>query len=160
MGCKKSHKSCTSCKKKSPVKYVKADAPDGGDGSRDYPWNLLSQAEADPDWKTLVVLYSEGELDCGIQLLDGQRLIGEGPDGCTKSNVKPVITNTPEVDVQVLIENANSGEVTADINAGTSGFAVSVVQQGTSVIRLANSEPGNVTDINAGTSGFAVSVSH
>ena len=49
-------------------------------GSRPNPYSSLQDVEANPNCNTIVVLYSEATLDGGIQLDDGQSLIGRiGP---------------------------------------------------------------------------------
>jgi len=77
--------------------HVKADAPNGGDGSRNKPFNTLQEVEAGSrPGDTIRVIPSEKPLDGGIQLKDGQRLIGLG-DPVTKSNpssAHATITNT------------------------------------------------------------------
>ena len=77
--------------------YVQADAAGGGNGSRNRPFATLEQVEAmSRPGDTLRVLPSMRPLDGGIQLKDGQRLIGLG-DPVTKtgaSGARPTITNT------------------------------------------------------------------
>ena len=77
--------------------YVKADAAAGGDGSRGRPFATLEQVEAaSRPGDTVRVLASTRPLDGGIQLKDGQRLIGLG-DPVTKapaSGPGPTVTNT------------------------------------------------------------------
>jgi len=77
--------------------YVKADAAAGGNGSRNLPFATLEQVEgASRPGDTVRVLPSTRPLDGGIQLKDGQRLIGLG-DPVTKgaaSGARPTITNT------------------------------------------------------------------
>jgi hypothetical protein len=77
--------------------HVKADAPPGGDGTRDKPFLSLQAVEvASQAGDTIRVIPSGKPLDGGIQLKDGQRLIGLG-DAVTKSTssgVRATITNT------------------------------------------------------------------
>ena len=77
--------------------YVKADAAAGGNGSRNLPFATLEQVEtASRPGDTVRVLPSTRPLDGGIQLKDGQRLMGLG-DPVTKgaaSGARPTITNT------------------------------------------------------------------
>src|SRR5262245_58582680 len=77
--------------------YVKADAAAGGNGSRSRPFTTLEQVEgASRPGDTVQVLPSTRPLDGGIQLKDGQRLIGLG-DQVTKAagnGPRPTITNT------------------------------------------------------------------
>jgi len=77
--------------------YVKADAAAGGNGSQSRPFATLEQVEAGSQpGDTVRVLPSTRPLDGGIQLKDGQRLIGLG-DPVTKaaaSGARPTITNT------------------------------------------------------------------
>jgi hypothetical protein len=77
--------------------YVKADAAAGGNGSRDRPFAALEQVEtASGPGDTVRVMPAARPLDGGIQLKDGQRLIGLG-DPVTKaaaSGARPTITNT------------------------------------------------------------------
>src|SRR5258705_1004164 len=77
--------------------YVKADAAAGGDGSRNRPFATLERVEAaSQPGDTIRVLPSMRPLDGGIQLKDGQRLIGLG-DAVTKaaaSRARPTISNT------------------------------------------------------------------
>jgi hypothetical protein len=77
--------------------YVKADAADGGDGSRSRPFATLEQVEgASQPGDTIRVMPSTRPLDGGIQLKDRQRLTGLG-DPVTKataSGARPTITNT------------------------------------------------------------------
>ena len=83
--------------------YVKADAAAGGNGSRNLPFATLEQVEgASRPGDTVRVLPSTRPLDGGIQLKDGQRLIGLG-DPVTKgaaSGARPTITNTKAVRYQ------------------------------------------------------------
>jgi hypothetical protein len=77
--------------------YVKADAATGGNGSRSRPFATLEQVEAGSQpGDTIRVLPSMRPLDGGIQLKDGQRLIGIGDPvtQATASGARPTITNT------------------------------------------------------------------
>jgi hypothetical protein len=77
--------------------YVKADAAAGGNGSRDRPFATLEQVEAaSRPGDTVRVLPSMRPLDGGIQLKDGQRLVGLGDPvvKATTSGARPTITNT------------------------------------------------------------------
>src|SRR6185503_16767602 len=73
------------------------DAAAGGNGSRDRPFATLEQVEtASRPGDTVRVMPATRPLDGGIQLKDGQRLIGLG-DPVTKaaaSGARPTITNT------------------------------------------------------------------
>lgn len=61
-------------------------------GSRLNPYGSLQEVEANTTCKKIVVLYSETTLDGGIQLADGQKIVGrKGPNG-----ELPKITNTTE----------------------------------------------------------------
>ena len=76
--------------------YVSADAAAGGNGSRSQPFATLEQVEtASHPQDTIRILPSTRPLDGGIQLKDGQRLIGLG-DSVTKTTngARPTITNT------------------------------------------------------------------
>ena len=76
--------------------YVNADAAAGGNGSRRRPFATLEQVEtASRPGDTVRVLPSTRPLDGGIQLKDGQRLIGLG-DPVTKvgTGSGPTVTNT------------------------------------------------------------------
>jgi len=76
--------------------YVKADAAAGGNGSRDRPFATLEQVEgASRPGDTVRVLPSMRPLDGGIQLKDGQRLVGLGDPvvKATTSGARPTITN-------------------------------------------------------------------
>ena len=77
--------------------YVKGDAAAGGNGSRDRPFATLEQVEtASRPGDTVRVMASTRPLDGGIQLKDGQRLIGLG-DPVTKaagSGARPTVTNS------------------------------------------------------------------
>ena len=76
--------------------YVKADATAGGNGSRSRPFTTLEQVEtASKAGDTIRVVPSSRALDGGIQLKDGQRLIGLG-DAVTKAGTgaQPSVTNT------------------------------------------------------------------
>lgn len=76
--------------------YVKAGATSGGDGSRSRPFATLEQVEtASKAGDIIRVVPSSRALDGGIQLKDGQRLIGLG-DPVTKAGTGagPTITNT------------------------------------------------------------------
>jgi hypothetical protein len=77
--------------------YLQADAAAGGNGSRNRPFATLEQVEAaSRPGDTVRVLPSTRPLDGGIQLKDGQRLIGLG-DPVTKvsaSGARPTLTNT------------------------------------------------------------------
>jgi hypothetical protein len=76
--------------------HVKADAPPGGDGSQSRPLATLQEVETrSQPGDTIRVVPSDRPLDGGIQLKDGQRLIGLG-NTVTKSTggARPTITNT------------------------------------------------------------------
>jgi hypothetical protein len=61
--------------------YVKADPPHPGDGSKNRPFATLQEAETHSGaGDTIFILQSQGILDGGIQLKDGQQLIGAGPN--------------------------------------------------------------------------------
>ena len=79
------------------TKYVKGGLCKPGNGSKCKPWNSLALAEADTTWKTLVVLASMDQLNGGINMRPGTKLIGEKspvngpPTGkqCIISNLDP-----------------------------------------------------------------------
>ena len=76
--------------------YVKADAAAGGNGSRSRPFATLEQVEtASKAGDVIRVVASSRVLDGGIQLKDGQRLVGLG-DPVTKAGTGagPTVTNT------------------------------------------------------------------
>src|SRR5262245_12470287 len=76
--------------------HVKADAAGGGDGSQNRPLATLQEVEArSQPGDTIRVMPSGKPLAGGIQLKDGQRLIGLG-SLVTKSagGARPTITNT------------------------------------------------------------------
>jgi hypothetical protein len=76
--------------------YVKADASAGGDGSRNRPFATLQEVEhASKAGDTIRVVPSSRALDEGIQLKDGQRLIGLG-DPVTRpaAGAQPTVSNT------------------------------------------------------------------
>jgi hypothetical protein len=63
--------------------YVKATAADGGDGSKDYPFDSLGLASAaSSEGDTIYILHTPASkmLDGRIRLKPGQKLIGTGPD--------------------------------------------------------------------------------
>ena len=76
--------------------YVKADAAHGGNGSRNKAFSTLQDVETvSKPGDTISIIPSGKPLDGGIQLKDGQRLIGLG-DPVTKANPnsgRPTITN-------------------------------------------------------------------
>jgi hypothetical protein len=77
--------------------YVRADAAAGGNGSRNQPFATLEQVEtASHPQDTIRVLPSMRPLDGGIQLKDGQRLIGVGDSvtRATTGGARPTISNT------------------------------------------------------------------
>ncbi|HEY5617462.1 MAG TPA: hypothetical protein VIK60_05920 [Vicinamibacterales bacterium] len=77
--------------------HVKADAPAGGDGSQNRPFATLQEVETrSRPGDTIRIVPSDKPLDGGIQLKDGQRLIGLG-NAVTKAapgGARPTITNT------------------------------------------------------------------
>ena len=76
--------------------HVKAGAAGGGDGSQNRPFASLQEVEArSQPGDTIRVVPSDKPLDGGIQLKDGQRLIGLG-NPVTKSagGARPTITNS------------------------------------------------------------------
>lgn len=79
--------------------YVRAKAKDGGTGTRNQPFSSLYQAEsASQPGDTIYILQSPAAdvLDGGIQLKDGQRLIGLGPN-VTRANAhsaRATLTNS------------------------------------------------------------------
>ena len=77
--------------------HVQADAASGGDGTANRPLNTLASVEkiSAPD-DTILIVPSRQPLEGGIQLKDGQRLIGMG-DPVTKAaadSARPTISNT------------------------------------------------------------------
>ena len=77
--------------------YVKAGAPHPGDGSKNRPFASLGQVEAaSAPGDTIYVLQSQGVLDGGIRLKNGQHLIGLGPKVTTANpnSARAVLTNT------------------------------------------------------------------
>jgi hypothetical protein len=77
--------------------YVKAGAPHPGDGSKNRPFTSLDQVEAaSASGDTIYVMQSQGALDGGIQLKDGQKLIGLGPKVNTANgnSARATLTNT------------------------------------------------------------------
>ncbi len=84
------------------VKFVQGGLCKPGNGSKKHPFMTLAQAEADQAyWDVLIVLSSSSELNGGITLLPGRKLIGEeDPTGINLSITQPTITNTT---------NANGG---------------------------------------------------
>lgn len=86
------------------TKYVQGGASAPFKGTKNHPFGLLAQAEADQDnWDTLVVLSSSTVLDGGITLQDGKKLIGEKNPTCGElSPTQPTITSTD-------INNSNQG---------------------------------------------------
>jgi hypothetical protein len=77
--------------------YVKADPSHSGDGSKNRPFCTLQEAEAASlPGDTILIIQSKGRLDGGIQLKDGQALIGLGPSvtGANPHSARAMITNT------------------------------------------------------------------
>jgi hypothetical protein len=77
--------------------YVKAGAPHPGNGSKNRPFSSLDEVEAaSAAGDTIYVLQSQGVLDGGIQLKDGQRLIGLGPkvNTANSNSARAMLTNT------------------------------------------------------------------
>ena len=77
--------------------YVKAGAPHPGDGSKNRPFTSLDQVEAaSGPGDTIYVVQSQGVLDGGIALKNGQRLIGLGPRVtlANPNSARAKITNT------------------------------------------------------------------
>lgn len=77
--------------------YVKAGAPHPGDGSRSRPFSSLEQVEAaSAAGDTIYVIQSQGVLDGGIGLKEGQRLIGLGPQVtlANPNSARAKLTNT------------------------------------------------------------------
>jgi hypothetical protein len=79
--------------------YVKAGAPHPGNGSKNRPFSSLDQVEAaSAAGDTIYVVQSQGVLDGGIQLKDGQKLIGLGPKVNTANgnSARAKLTNTTD----------------------------------------------------------------
>jgi hypothetical protein len=79
--------------------YVKAGAPHPGNGSKNRPFTSLDQVEAaSAAGDTIYVMQSQGALDGGIQLKDGQKLIGLGPKVNTANgnSARAKLTNTTD----------------------------------------------------------------
>src|SRR5688572_31324655 len=79
--------------------YVKAGAPHPGDGSKNRPFTSLDQVEAaSAPGDTIYVVQTQGVLDGGIQLKDGQKLIGLGPTVNTANgnSARAKLTNTTD----------------------------------------------------------------
>jgi hypothetical protein len=79
--------------------YVKAGAPHPGNGSRNRPFSSLDQVEAaSAAGDTIYVVQSQGVLDGGIQLKDGQSLIGLGPtvNTANPNSARAKLTNTTD----------------------------------------------------------------
>ena len=80
--------------------HVKADMSRSGNGSNGRPFSTLQEAEAaSQPGDTIVVLPSKNALDGGIQLKDGQRLVGQGAPVLTASpnSAHARLTNTSSV---------------------------------------------------------------
>ncbi len=76
------------------VKYVQGGATPGGNGSKKRPFSTLADAEQH-SWDVLFVLSSPLDLDGGITLKPGQKLVGEeDPTGIAVSPTQPTIINT------------------------------------------------------------------
>ncbi len=81
------------CHEEEVVKYIQGGARPGGNGSKKHPFASLADAES-ATWDVLIVLSSPFDLDGGITLKPGQKLIGdEDPTGIV-STTQPTITNT------------------------------------------------------------------
>ncbi|MCE5293688.1 MAG: hypothetical protein LLF94_03630 [Chlamydiales bacterium] len=80
------------------VRYVQGGACSDGTGSKTHPYSTLADAEADTSWDELVVLPSTVELDGGITLRSGTKLVGGGcdPTCISLSTNVPTITNTSD----------------------------------------------------------------
>ena len=80
--------------------YVEADAKHDGNGTKRRPFRTLQEVEDHSlPGDTIFVVQSKGQLDGGIQLKDGQQLIGLGPR-VTRANhhsERAMITNTSGV---------------------------------------------------------------
>ena len=79
--------------------YVKAGAPHPGNGSKNRPFTSLDQVEAaSAPGDTIYVVQTQGVLDGGIQLKDGQKLIGLGPKVNTANgnSARAKLTNTTD----------------------------------------------------------------
>jgi hypothetical protein len=70
------------------VSYIQGGAPDGGDGSRNHPYNSFAQAEGG-NWDILRVLSSKKIIQGGICLNDGQQIVGENKATCLIANEDP-----------------------------------------------------------------------
>ena len=96
--------------------YVSVDAGSNGDGSRQRPFLLLSQAESvSVAGDTIYLLSSErgNVLDGGIVLKARQRLIGLGADGETPENTtsRVKLTNTADLPGGVMVQLSEQNEV-------------------------------------------------
>lgn len=96
------------------VKYIQADAPAGGNGSKHHPFNNLADAEANEEnWDVLIVRSSTLPLKpiATFNLLDGRKLVGEeNPTDTHLSLTQPTIVpqfsgNVITVNGEVAIEN-------------------------------------------------------
>jgi hypothetical protein len=81
--------------------YVKAKAANGGDGSKNSPFNSFQQVEtASAPGDTIYILQSPSHdvLDGGLQLKDGQKLIGLGPNvlRANQNSARAKLTNTSD----------------------------------------------------------------
>ena len=85
------HHNCE-CKKMSHTKYVQGGAADNGNGSKFSPYNSLATAQADPYWKTLIVLPSTISLEGNLILQDGQNLRGKVDPTKLGNNVVGTLT--------------------------------------------------------------------
>ena len=82
--------------------YVKAKASNGGTGGKNSPFNSFQQVEAaSQPGDTIYVLQSPSKdvLDGGLQLKDGQRLIGLGPNvlRANTNSARAKLTNTSDM---------------------------------------------------------------
>lgn len=62
--------------------HVDSTAGDGGDGSFENPYNSLDDANGNTQTNDIILVHADSNIptDTGIDLLDGQRLLGEGDD--------------------------------------------------------------------------------
>uniref|UniRef100_A0A6C0BMI5 Uncharacterized protein n=1 Tax=viral metagenome TaxID=1070528 RepID=A0A6C0BMI5_9ZZZZ len=76
------------------IRYVRAGAPSGGNGTKCYPYNSLAKAQAKAHrWTTLVVLPSHNVLCGSLVLRDGQEVVGIKRDRARLSNPDATLNN-------------------------------------------------------------------
>ena len=130
--------------------HVDSDAPAGGDGSFENPYNNLADAEAGSDEDDIVFVHSGSTLAGSFNTKDGQRVLGEGldPNG---------------IFIDHTVNSAEQGLVSLpETSSGSQGVAAPTIAGVGTVFDLDNRTDNEINNfvINGGTTAVSANGAH